>query len=281
MKLLKNPLFDALWYLIVFLLIQVFASLTGSIAWFIANGQDLQAAVSSLNSGVLSSQPMGLIVVSALTSLLVIIVFASLRWSPFSRQYIRTRPWSALVWVALLACGTIIPSAWMLEVADFKMDKGIEDVLTHILSRPEGYFVVGILAPLGEEMVFRGAILRSLLNIFDKQWAWVAIVISALSFGLVHGNLAQGFHATLIGLLLGWMYWRTDSIVPGIVFHWINNTIAFVMANLLPNSQDAKLAELFGGNERMVWYALAFSMCIFLPSLYQLTLRLKKDDERR
>jgi hypothetical protein len=87
-------------------------------------------------------------------------------------------------------------------------------------------------------------------------------------------NPAQMPHAFLIGLLLGWMYWRTDSIVPGVVYHWVNNTVAYVMYNLYPNP-DLTLVELFG-SEQKVLMALGFSLLIFLPSLFQLNQRLAK-----
>lgn len=272
----RKLLFDAVWYFVVFLLIQVFASFAGGIAWFMADGQDFSSALTSIQNGLMNAKPMALISVTGFTSIIVILVFALLKWSPFSREYVRRRPWVTLIWVALMACGTIVPSGWLVEQVEFEMNADLEQALMHIMSKPAGYIVVGILAPLGEEMVFRGAILRVLLKVFNERFPWFAIVISAFLFGLVHGNMAQGSHAFLIGLLLGWMYWRTDSIVPGVVFHWVNNSVAFVLANLLPQTQNAKLVDVFGGNERMVWYALAFSLCIFLPSLFQLTQRLNK-----
>jgi membrane protease YdiL (CAAX protease family) len=141
-----------------------------------------------------------------------------------------------------------------------------------ILKSRMGYLVVGLLAPLVEELVFRGAVLKALLR--WKQNPWVGIAISALLFALIHMNPAQMPHAFLIGLLLGWMYYRTDSIVPGVVYHWVNNTVAYIMYNLYPNP-DLTLLDLFG-SERAVMMALGFSFCIFLPALFQLNLRLKK-----
>ena len=81
-------------------------------------------------------------------------------------------------------------------------------------------------------------------------------------------------HAFLIGLLLGWMYYRTDSIVPGIAFHWVNNSLAYVLYNLYPDPQ-LKLIDLFG-SQRTVAAAVLFSLFMLLPALYQLNLRLKK-----
>ena len=139
-----------------------------------------------------------------------------------------------------------------------------------------GYLALGILAPLAEEMVFRGAILCTLLNYFNGRMYWVPIIVSALLFGLVHGNMAQLLNAFLIGILLGWMYYRTESIVPGIVLHWVNNTVAYTMYKLMPQMNDGKLIDFFHGNNRLMYMGLACSLLVFIPSLYQLYVRLRK-----
>ncbi len=63
-----------------------------------------------------------------------------------------------------------------------------------------------------------------------------------------------------MGLLLGWMYYRTGSLVPGILLHWVNNTMAYVLANIMPQS-DGKLIDLFHGDEKTMYYAVGFSLC--------------------
>ena len=72
------------------------------------------------------------------------------------------------------------------------------------------------------------------------------------------------------------MYWRTGSIVPGIVFHWVNNTIAYVVSRLMPGLTDADLIDLCGGDLRRELLYVAFSLCIFLPALFQLHHRMKR-----
>ena len=81
---------------------------------------------------------------------------------------------------------------------------------------------IAIVVPILEEVLFRGAIEGHLLR---KGWSpkW-AILVSALIFGIIHGNPAQIPFAFLIGLLFGWLYYRTGSLVPGIVGHIINNS---------------------------------------------------------
>ena len=152
----------------------------------------------------------------------------------------------------------------------------MEEVLKSMMSNRWGYLALGILAPIAEEMVFRGAILRSLLRYFNGRMPWIPIVVSALLFGLVHGNVAQSSNAFLMGLLLGWFYHRTGSIVPGIVLHWINNTVAYVMYQLLPHQADGRLIDLFHGDDKRMYLGLLCSLLIFAPALFQLSFRLKK-----
>ena len=152
----------------------------------------------------------------------------------------------------------------------------VEQEFDMILKDRWGYLAIGLLAPLAEEIVFRGAILRSLL---EKMSPWTAIALSALLFAVFHLNPAQMPHAFLVGLLLGWMYWRTGSILPGMAYHWANNSAAYVIYNVYPNP-DMQLIDVFKGSELHVWLALAFSMLIMLPALYQLHLCMRRAEER-
>lgn len=270
---------SALTFLVAFLLIQMVATMVVGTIGYVVKGDNWTVALQHVADGRLAADGRLMTVVSGVASVLTVAVFALCRWSPFSRVYLRSRPWGVLVWVVVLTFGTVIPSEWLLEQLNVDMPDEAKHMFEQIMSEPSGYLVLGILAPLAEEMVFRGAILRVLLQVFDRRWHWVPIVLSALLFGAVHFNQAQFVHASLLGLLLGWMYYRTDSIVPGVVLHWVNNSLAYAMSNLLPQSNELSLQELLGGNERTVWLALGFSLCILLPSLFQLATRLKSSEK--
>lgn len=267
---------NVLCYLAAFLIIQYVMMLVVGTIWLVVKGTTVSTALNQVATGMLANDGMALAIITAAASVVTILVFMLLRWSPFSRTYLRSRPWGVLFWVFILTFGTIIPSEWLLEQLDMEMPKSVQHVFEQIMSTPIGYVAIGLLAPLAEEMVFRGAILRVLLKVFDRRWHWLPIVISAVLFGAVHGNMAQFLHAMLLGLLLGWLYYRTNSIVPGVVLHWVNNSIAYVVFNLLPQATEGKLIDLFAGNQRAVWMALGFSLCILLPSLFQLNERMKR-----
>ena len=157
---------------------------------------------------------------------------------------------------------------------DEKLGEKAEKVVMGVVMAFSFVLAICIFAPLVEELVFRGAILRALLD--TRMSRWVAIAISAAIFALAHFNPAQMPHALCMGLLLGWMYERTMSIIPGIMLHWVNNTVAFVVFRLFPQYSDAKLVDLLGGDHLKVAMALLFSLLILLPAIFQLHLRMKR-----
>ena len=213
---------------------------------------------------------MGVIISSGLAGVVTIAVFLAAKWAVVSRHWIRTRPWTVLFWCVIATLGSLIPSSWLQELMP-ELPNTAEKAFDLVLKDRWGYFIVGLLAPLSEELVFRGAILRELLK--WKENPWIGIIISAMLFSLVHMNPVQMPHAFLVGILLGWLYYRTDSIIPGVIWHWVNNTVAYVMYNL--TNPDETLLEYFGSQQRVLM-AVGFSLMIFLPALYQLNQRLSK-----
>ena len=217
-----------------------------------------------------------LITASSVVSLLTIVIFLWARWTEVSPNWLRTRPWMTLFWSVIAALGAIIPSMWLQEQMP-ELPNVVEHEFDMILANRWGYLAIGLLAPFAEEIVFRGAILKSLLQ-SSRLTPLGAIAISALIFALIHFNPAQLPHALLIGFLLGWMYYRTGSILPGIAYHWVNNSIAYVLYNLYPNP-DLTLADLFQGSQKNVLMAVGCSLLILLPALYQLHVWMKRADE--
>ncbi len=86
-----------------------------------------------------------------------------------------------------------------------------------------------VIAPVVEEIYFRGYVFRAYL---DQKGVTSAFLFSAGLFALVHLNLAAFVPIFGMGLLLCLFYYRTNSIVPGIVAHAINNAAAFILLYL-------------------------------------------------
>lgn len=276
MNKVTKGILDILWYLVVFFLLQLVFCLVGALVMSFQNGFSVEE-IGKCYLEVAKNGKM-LAVCTALSGIMTVLLFYRLKWAELGKTYLSTRPWGALLWVMLLAVGTILPAEWIYEQMQIAMPEAYEQMFEGIMKEPWGYLAIGIVAPLAEEIVFRGAILGKLLKLLGRQRRWIAIGISAIIFGLIHGNIAQGVHAFIIGLLLGWMFCRTNSVVPGVVFHWVNNTVAYVMYNIMPQMNDGKLIDLFHGDHKMMIGGIFFSLCIFIPSLFQLTLRLKNND---
>ena len=250
-------------YVIVFLGLQAAAGLAVKAAWQVLSG--------SADATV----PM-LITTTVVFSVLTIAVFLLARWAEVSPRWLRTRQWAVMAWSVVAALGAVIPSAWMQEQMP-ELPNIVEEQMAQILSSRWGYLVLALLAPMAEELVFRGAVLRTLLG-WTGQRAYrpaVAIALSALLFAVAHLNPAQMPHAFLVGLLLGWMYWRTGSILPSMAYHWANNSAAYVIYAFYPDP-DMQLSDVFMGSTRHMLMAVGFSLLILLPAIYQLHLRMKR-----
>ena len=260
--------FDVAWYIIVFFCVQLACGL-------LLSGVKVILGNATINS-IAGFDDYSLIAATILSNVIAIVLFYKLKWTPMSRAYIKSRPWGVLLWAVFFSLGSILPLEWISEMLNVQLSSDYAELFERILGKPLGYLAVGILAPIAEEMLFRGAVLRKLLGLFGEKKHWIAIFISALLFGLVHGNIAQGFNAVLLGMMLGWLYYRTGSIIPGIALHWTNNTVAYVMFNLMPSMNDGKLIDLFHGDNRLMMMGIGCSLLILLPSLLQLYLRAKK-----
>lgn len=218
-------------------------------------------------------------IATLISSVLTIALFYKLRWTPCSGAYINTRPWFTMFWVVCLTIGTIGPLSYLTELLGITLPDTYNELFKNIMDNRWGFITIGIIAPIAEEFVFRGAILRVLSKAAGEHRQWVAIALSAALFAIVHGNMAQGVSAFLCGLLLGWMYVRTGSIVPGVVYHWVNNSSAVLFYRLMPQSADMNFVDFFGGDMKRVALAIVFSLMIFGAALFQLNQRLTKPQQ--
>lgn len=89
-----------------------------------------------------------------------------------------------------------------------------------------GIASVVVIAPVVEELLFRGAIIRHLRN--QGYTPWKSIAVSALLFGLIHVNPAQVPFAALMGLVLGWVAVSTRSLLSAIIGHMLNNALGVI-----------------------------------------------------
>ena len=124
-----------------------------------------------------------------------------------------------------------------------------------------GIISITIMAPLVEELLFRGAIQGYMLRKGMKPLH--AILIASAIFGIIHMNPIQIPFAFAIGMIFGWLYYRTGSVVPGIIGHFINNSIACLqMATLTEEEFNTKTIEWLGEGPTYALFTISLAMMV-------------------
>ncbi len=121
------------------------------------------------------------------------------------------------------------------------MIEGLQRLIPNLAT---AILIFALVPAICEEAAFRGYILSGLSNVYRPAWA---IVLSALLFGFLHvlfSLTSQFFNATLLGMLLGLIALRSGSLVPGIVFHFVNNTLAVSIGEAATSEGARPLADL-------------------------------------
>ena len=112
-------------------------------------------------------------------------------------------------------------------------------------SRLYNIVVAVILAPLFEEWVFRKMLIDRVNRLGDRA----AMFLSALLFGLVHGNLYQFFYTFLVGLVFAYVYLRTGRIRYSLVMHMLINLLFGVGTTEIAALNNTILIGVWGGIE--------------------------------
>ncbi|MFI3322377.1 MAG: CPBP family intramembrane glutamic endopeptidase [Rikenellaceae bacterium] len=121
----------------------------------------------------------------------------------------------------------IIASNIVLEPIIAPFDSSYNEIVK-LLKNSGIYGMVSVvfIAPILEELIFRGVILSDIKRYYGSL---VAIFVSALTFGAIHLNLAQLFPAFIAAIIMGYIYLKTNSICAVIFLHFLNNSISYII----------------------------------------------------
>lgn len=143
--------------------------------------------------------------------------------------------------MALIVSVMAISAAFVIEPVSMllpEMSEAPKMAMEQMLKGPVWIVLisVSVFAPFFEEWLCRGIILRGLLKKMKPGWA---IVISALVFGLIHMNLWQAIPAFIIGVILGYVYYKTGSLRLTMLMHCVNNTLSVILSRI-PGLEDVE-----------------------------------------
>lgn len=132
------------------------------------------------------------------------------------------------------------------------------------MTKPLYWISVVLLAPLSEEIIFRSIILRGLLTKYAPK---VAILISAIIFGLVHFYFVKVIFTFFFGLFLGHIYHKTKSVGMTIVLHMIANLVGLCMSYIHTTYGDkmfTSIYDLYGSYTLIILVSFTIVGIIFI-----------------
>lgn len=143
----------------------------------------------------------------------------------------------------------------------------LEDQFENIMHNAAGIIYICIIGPLAEELILREGIIGFMQR--NGRDARLSIGVSAVLFGLIHINPAQVVFATILGVVLGALYWKTRNIWLCGIVHILNNSATAVENLTLPKeTRDMSFSELLGSQTLAIVCMLAFGLLSWLLISY-------------
>lgn len=161
-----------------------------------------------------------------------------------------------VVAIVVLAIATSMGLNMILDT--FDIPDFVSEFMADIMRTPLGLLYACLMGPIVEELTFRGAI-QGWLHRHGVR-PWVAIVVASVAFGIMHMNPLQIVFASLLGMVLGYVYWRTGSLWLPCLIHICNNTLASLSVLLMPEGAvDQHWADILGSGSATVILGLVIA----------------------
>lgn len=193
---------------------------------------------------------------------------ARFRFKGYRRQTILFVLWMSLT-TALLASLTNYGAAMILDQTAFADTASVTQY--GVEGWWETLFVVVLLPALIEELFFRGVMFSAL----ERCGTWPAMLLSALAFAMIHGDIRNFAGPLLAGLIYGYMTYVLDSVWPAVFAHMVNNALALFLSNT---------AETYSalGLWPYILLAAVFCLCMFTSlAMRSLDAQIEKGRVRR
>lgn len=179
---------------------------------------------------------------SVFLALIVVRLGKNYRYEPVAAPRQSPLLWPLLALLVLSLNIAVEPLTMWIPMPDW-----VQQIFTDLFQKtPSAFLLVVIFAPVFEEWLFRGIILKGLLNHYSPK---KAIIWSAAFFGIIHLNPWQSVSAFFFGLVVGWVYWRTRSLKLCMFLHAVNNAFSYILSVFIfPDAPvDATIVDIGGG----------------------------------
>ena len=228
--------------MVMFMLLQIMVSIVGieaaMLAYMTRGGNNIQYVESALMD--ILSEPGYLTTLTVVATLVSTVFSVPAYWIIWGRkktaqdkQYfrekvLRLKPFAMII---IASCGlyylAILIAAMIAIISPATMENYNEMMETALGgSQMLALVAAVILAPVNEECIMRGLILKNLQRFFTTP---VVVIIQAVLFGIFHANWVQGLYVLPVGAALGYVADKTRSVMPSIFMHLFSNMLSFVV----------------------------------------------------
>lgn len=162
--------------------------------------------------------------------------YTSVQWTELKQRVFRGRI-VAMLTLAAVACYCL---AILLADVIAVLIPGSMDTFSNIMGTALSGnkivvdVIIVLLAPIAEELIFRGIIFQTLTR--NNCSVVVAIIIQAVLFGIYHLNVMQGLYVLPLAVVLGYTAYKCKSVLPCIFIHMVNNLMSLIWSLLLKNA---------------------------------------------
>jgi hypothetical protein len=136
--------------------------------------------------------------------------------------------WGVAAWVVATALGALM--VVVLEAVGIDPEPQTAEQAVNMLEPWIVVPAVVIVAPIAEEVFFRGVVFNAWLREGGRRWAFIG---SSALFAIIHLSLVSIVPIFVLGLALAWVYDRTGSLLAPIVMHAVVNGISVALALLV------------------------------------------------
>ncbi|SMC88681.1 CPBP family intramembrane glutamic endopeptidase [Moheibacter sediminis] len=211
------------------------------------------------------------------SAIFLLLIYLKIKWKTII-EHLKTSP---NVWVIILSpmlfifalpfaefTTSLVPTAGnpILEQLYKSTIEAFEMMLNYKVA---GFITVCILAPILEEILFRGILLRGMLH--QGINPAIAIILSSILFGLAHMNPWQFIGAGILGAIFAYIYYRTKSLWICIFLHSLNNTISFILMLKFQSMEE----NVIDPNDYVSIFLCLFIAILIGFGIYKLTPNIK------
>ncbi|MFU8860501.1 MAG: lysostaphin resistance A-like protein [Cyclonatronaceae bacterium] len=130
---------------------------------------------------------------------------------------------------------------------------------------------IAVVPSVCEEIMYRGYVMRMFERSVSPAWA---ILITGFIFGAYHMRISQLIPLILLGIVITWLAWKSNSLIPAMAAHLANNGGSVLLANRYPELAAIEYSETFTLNPLIIGGSIIFSAIL----VYMISEKVKKRD---